>query len=297
MALSSSAITTTANKPPLSEFPRITLKRLIPFIACLITYAHAQVETFNLTYTLRVQDEAPSSTDDKKPVSFKNLNHAVLTLEKRLKALKAKKTKVKAKGSDRILVTVNQLSDAEIQELRTTLTRPAKLELKLVHPDTRKLANKVAADPDNEIVPGYELKVLRDTDDDGNITSENILIKNRAALDGSYIIHAKELDGPYEGQILIELNEQGADLMFKTTDQMKHGRDRLAIVIDGKVLSAPTVQSTLSKKFQVSGLSSEKEAKALAAALLNPLKNPLIIEEEKRTPSHLITDPSKKAAP
>ena len=255
------------------------------------------MQTFDLTYTLRVQDEAPSSTDDKQPVSFKNLNHAVLTLEKRLKALKAKKPKVKAKGSDRILVTVNQLSDDEIQELRSTLTKPAKLELKLVHPDTRKLAPKVAADPDNEIVPGYELKVLRDTDDDGNITSENILVKKRVALDGSYIIEAEELEGRHEGQIKIELNAQGADLMFKTTDQMQHGSDRLAILLDGTLLSAPTVQSTLSKKFLISGIGSVKEAKTLAAALLHPLKNPLIIEEEKRTPSHLITDPSKKAAP
>lgn len=290
-------MTTTANKPPLLRIPCITLKRLIPFIACLITYAHAQVETFDLTYTLRVQDEAPSSTDDKKPVSFKNLNHAVLTLEKRLKALKAKKPKVKAKGSDRILVTVNQLSDAEIQELRTTLTRPAQLELKLVHPDTRKLANKVAADPDNEIVPDYELKVLRDTDDDGNITIENILVKSRAAIDGSYIIHAQELYGPYEGQLDVELNKEGAAKMYDLTEQMNKGSDRLAIVLDGIVLSAPVVQSALSKKFQISGMGSAKEAKALAMALLNPYKNSLIIEEEKRTPSHLITDPSKKAAP
>jgi hypothetical protein len=176
MALGSSAITTKANKPPLHRVSCITLKRLIPYIACLITYAHAQVETFDLTYTPQVQEEAPSSTDDKKPVSFKNLNHAVLTLEKRLKTLKVKKTKAKAKGSDRILVSDPQLNEAE--NIRESIQ-----------------------------------------------------------------------------------------------------------------------QSSFGKKFQTSGLGSPPKAKALAAAQLNLLGNSLIIEEEKRTPSHLITDPSKKAAP
>ena len=61
------------------------------------------METFNLAYTFQAKEEAPNSTDEKQPVSFKNQNHAVLTLEKRLKTLKAKKTKAKATASDRAL--------------------------------------------------------------------------------------------------------------------------------------------------------------------------------------------------
>lgn len=254
------------------------------------------METFDTTYTLRVQ-EATSPTGEKQPVTVRNLNHAVLTLERRLKALKAKKTKVKPKGADGITVSVTLQNDAEAETLRSALTRPAKLELKRVHPETRTLANKVATDPENKIIPGYELKVLRDTDEDGKATAENILVENQASLDGSSIIHAQELYDPYEGQIDVELNQSGADKMLLLTTNMQHGRDRLAIILDGIVLSAPVVQSALSKKFQISGMGTAKEAKALTAALLNPLQNPLIIEEERRVSSHLITDPSKKAAP
>jgi len=249
-----------------------------------------------MTYTLQVQ-QATNPTGEKLPVTARDLNHAVLTLDKRLRELKAKKAKVTPKGSDRIVVVVTQLSDTEIKTVRTTLVKPAKLELKLVHPDTRTLANKVAADPENEIVPGYELKVLRDTDDDGNATKENILIKQRASLDGSSIISAQELYGPYEGQIVVELNDEGAAKMLSFTQKMQHGRDRLAIVLDGRVLSAPVVQSQLSKKFQISGLGTADGAKALAAALLHPLNNPLVIEEERKISTHLIHDPTKKAAP
>ena len=249
-----------------------------------------------MKYTLRVQPST-EPTGEKRPVTAKDHKQAAFTIERRLKALSLKKAKVTLKGADRIEVIVSLTAELEALCLKIALTKPVKLELKLVHPETRKLANLVAADPVNEVVPGYQLKVLRDLDDDGLATRENILVKNRASLDGSYIIHAQELYGPYEGQLDVELNDQGAELMFKTTEQMNHGQDRLAIILDGKVLSAPTVQSSISKKFQISGIGTAKEAKALAAALLHPLKNPLIIEEEKRTPSHLITDPSKKAAP
>ncbi len=249
-----------------------------------------------MEYTLRIQPTT-SSTDKKLPVTASDHKQAAFTLERRLKTLKLKKAKVTLKGSDLILVEMPGVAPKDAKRIRTILEKIAKLELKTVHPESRVLANKVAADPDNEIVPGYELKVLKDTDDDGNATAENILIKKRAFVTGSDIISAQELPDPYEGQLDVELDDQGAAKMFKTTSQMNHGRDRLAIVLDGKVMSAPVVQSALSKKFQVSGLGSAKEAKALAAALLNPLKKPLVIVEERRVSSHLITDPSKKAAP
>ena len=62
---------------------------------------------------------------------------------------------------------------------------------------------------------------------------------------------------------------------------MRHGQDRLAIVLDGKVLSAPVVQSSLGSNFEISGMNDAAEAKSIAAALLNPLKNPLLVEEER----------------
>ena len=103
----------------------------------------------------------------------------------------------------------------------------------------------------------------------------------RTSRDIEQVIHTQELYGPREGQLDVELSEDGAKKMFTLTKNMQHGRDRLAIVLDGKVLSAPTVQSALSKNFQISGMGTAKEAKALAAALLNPLKNPLTLEKEE----------------
>jgi SecD/SecF fusion protein len=232
------------------------------------------------SFTLRVQPSIGSNGEEV-PVTPNAVQQAIQTVEKRLNESGAADLKIVAQGNDRILVEMPGIAPEDAKRIRTILEKIAKLELKAVHPDSRSLANRVAADPDNEIIPGYELKVLRDTDDEGNATSENILIKSRAALDGTYIVHAQELYGPYEGQLDVELNNEGAQKMFDLTKQMQHGHDRLAIVLDGKVLSAPVVQSSLSKKFQISGMGTAKEAKALASALLNPLKNPLIVEEER----------------
>ena len=41
--------------------------------------------------------------------------------------------------------------------------------------------------------------------------------------------------------------------MFDLTSKMRAGVDRLAIVLDGKVLSAPVVQSSLGANFEISG--------------------------------------------
>lgn len=232
------------------------------------------------SFTLRVQpgQEADGS---EMPVSANAVQQAIETVENRLNAFGTADLLIVAQGSDRILVQMPGVTPEDASRVRKILEKVAKLELKVVHPDTRNLAAKVAADPENEIVPGYELKTLQDEDEDGTITTENILIKRRAALDGSYVKHAQELYGPYEGKLTVELNNDGATKMFDLTKNMRHGADRLAIVLDGKVLSAPTVQSSLSQRFEISGMKDAGEAKALAAALLNPLKNPLIVEEER----------------
>ncbi|BDS04997.1 protein translocase subunit SecDF [Oceaniferula spumae] len=232
------------------------------------------------SFTLRVQP-SKDSNGEPVPVSSNAVQQAIKTVEDRLNAFGTSDLLIIAQGDDRILVQMPGVTPEAAKNVRDTLEKIAKLELKTVHPESRLLADRVAADPDNEIVPGYELKVLRDTDDDGKATSENILISRRAALDGSYVVHAQELYGPYEGELSVELNNDGATKMFDLTKQMTHGRDRLAIVLDGEVLSAPVVQASLSQKFQISGMADAAEAKSLAAALLNPLKNPLLVEEQR----------------
>ena len=232
------------------------------------------------SFTLRVQP-ALDSAGNPLPVDKKAVEQAILTIEKRLNKSGANDLLIVAQGEDRILVQMPGVSPNEAKKVRIILEQIAKLEIKTVHPDNRVLADQVAKDPENEVVPGYELKVYKSIDEDGKETSENVLVTRRTPLDGSYVTHAQEQYGAYEGTLSVELNNDGAKLMYDLTSNMAIGRDRLATVLDGEVLNVATVQAVLSKKFQITGMNDAKEAKALASALLNPLQNPLLVEEER----------------
>lgn len=234
------------------------------------------------SFTLRVQPTIdPEGTSV--PVTATAVQQAIQTVEKRLNNLGTADLLIVAQGNDRILVQMPGVSPEEASAVREILEKIAKLELKAVHPESSALANRLAAEKeaDRVLPPGYKLYVLSDEDEDGQVITENILLKRRSALDGSYIVHAQELYGPYEGKLTVELNPEGANKMFDLTSKMRPGVDRLAIVLDGKVLSAPVVQSSLGANFEISGMKDANEAKSIAAALLNPLKNPLLVEEER----------------
>ena len=234
------------------------------------------------SFTLRVQPTIdPEGTSV--PVTATAVQQAIQTVEKRLNNLGTADLLIVAQGNDRILVQMPGVSPEEASAVREILEKIAKLELKAVHPESSALANRLAAEKeaDRVLPPGYKLYVLSDEDEDGQVITENILLKRRSALDGSYIVHAQELYGPYEGKLTVELNPEGANKMFDLTSKMRPGVDRLAIVLDGKVLSAPVVQSSLGANFEISGMKDANEAKSIAAARLNPLKNPLLVEEER----------------
>lgn len=64
----------------------------------------------------------------------------------------------------------------------------------------------------------------------------------------------------------ITLNTQGGKTMKAATSAMNLGRDRLALVVQGKIKSAPVVQAVISRTFEISGLT-ENEASGLAELL------------------------------
>ena len=232
------------------------------------------------SFTLRVQ---PGKDENGDPVSVNPtaVQQAIETVEKRLNAFGTADLLIVAQGQDRILVQMPGVSPQEASDVRKTLEKVARLELKTVNPDSRSIVSQMEQDPENTFEPGYDLKELETEDDDGVMGIEKILVNKRYDLDGSYVVHAQELYGPYEGKLSVKLNSEGASKMFQLTSKMNHGVDRLAIVLDGKVLSAPVVQSSLGANFEISGMKNASEARALAAALLNPLKNPLLVEEER----------------
>ena len=72
----------------------------------------------------------------------------------------------------------------------------------------------------------------------------------------------------------------GTDKMIALTKNMQPGKDRIAIVLDGEVISAPVVnQVPLGKQFIIEGLREPGEVQSLANSLMNPLENALVVDE------------------
>ena len=229
------------------------------------------------SFTLRVQ---PGLDKDGNPVPVTPtaVQQAIETVEKRLNAHGTADLLIVAQGEDRILVQMPGVSPQDAAEVRIILEKVARLELKTVHPENRLRVAEYLQDPENSIVPGYEHKKLEDEDEDGKKIVEDLLINKRYALDGSSVIHAQELYGPHEGKLTVELNLEGAEKMFQETGKIRHGIDRIAIVLNGKVLSAPTVQSRLGAKFEISGMHDVHEARQIARALVNPINKSLTVK-------------------
>ncbi|MEX1116090.1 MAG: protein translocase subunit SecF, partial [Akkermansiaceae bacterium] len=111
-----------------------------------------------------------------------------------------------------------------------------------------------------------------------NETLRPILLNRRMALGGSDIANA--VPSPQQGDaVSITLNSDGTDKMIALTKDMRPGVDRIAIVLDGEVISAPVVnQVPLGKQFIIEGLNEPGEVQSLANSLMNPLENALVVE-------------------
>jgi len=236
------------------------------------------------SFTLRVQPRE-SDSGEKMEVTPQQVEQAILVIEKRLNSMGTSEPLIARQGTDGILVQMPGVEPETSAKIRNTLEKVAKLEMREVSrrndepgPDGKPLAERVQSG--EEIIPGYKAYTLKGKDEDGNEYTRPILLNRRMALGGSDIADA--VPSPQQADaVSITLNAEGTDKMIALTKNMRSGVDRIAIVLDGEVISAPVVNQTpLGKQFIVEGLREPGEVQHLASALMNPLENPLVVEME-----------------
>lgn len=237
------------------------------------------------SFTLRLQPRVNDS-GEAQPITKEQVEQAINVIEKRLNPGGNLDLQISRQGSDGILVQMPGIEDRESDEIRKKLEKVAKLELREVSPrndevgaDGKSLAQRVA--DNTEIIPGYRAFQLKGKDQEGKEYSRPILLSRRVALSGKNI--ATAYPSPTEPDAVgVTLDSEGTDKMIALTSDMQLGRDRIAIVLDNDVISAPTVQARLAKDFSISGLHEPGEVQNLANALMNPLENPLKVEEMRK---------------
>lgn len=236
---------------------------------------------FTLQIQPRVDDEG-----NPMPVTMAQAEQAKKVIQGRLDSFGGKESFIAIQGTDTILVQMPGVKPEESKAIRTILEKVAKLELREVSrrndevgSDGKTIAQRVK--DRSEIVPGYEAKIYKHKNEEGNEIETPILIRKVVALGGSDIAHAYPSPSQQDA-VSIVLNGPGTDKMIALTSPMQPGRDRIAIVLDGVVISAPSVRSVpLGKDFIIEGLNEPGEVQGLANALMNPLENALKVAEER----------------
>jgi len=217
-------------------------------------------------------------TDKDKEITSSMLDQAVEVIRKRVDYFGASEPIISPVGKDRILVQIPGLSAEKIQEARTQLSRVAKLEFSLVHPQSAELIPQIESGQ-GILPPDYRLVVHNFEGREGKKQEEKLLVHKRPDLTGDHITHAVAV---YQNQweVSLELDTEGA----KRFDELAaaHFQERFAILLDGVVQSAPSINAKyFGGRAQISGRMGESESRNLASVLENPLQTPVSIEEER----------------
>ncbi len=218
------------------------------------------------------------------PITPEQVEQAIGVIEKRLNGMGTAEPIIARQGTNGILLQMPGVTPQESERIRTTLQEVAKLELRRVSPrndelgpDGKTMAARVAEG--NEKIPGYLAFTYKHKTEDGTEIQTPILLSRRPALGGSDIAMAHPSQQKQDA-VDITLNGPGTDKMIALTKDMHPQVDRIAIVLDGEVISAPVVnQVPLGKQFIIEGLRDPGEPQKLANSLMNPLENALKIDE------------------
>src|ERR1035437_8864185 len=177
-------------------------------------------------------------------------------------------------GSDRLLIQLPGLSDADKDNARAQIQKAAYLEFRMVHEDSDQLVKN------GEVPPGCELLKHKERLRNGAEQIEQVIVKKQPELTGSAITSAMAVRGNMgESEIEFTLSSEGARRFAEIT-RNNVGR-RLAIVLDHELYSAPRINGEIpSGRGQITGNFSDVEAHQLANVLQNPLQVPVGIKSE-----------------
>jgi len=118
-----------------------------------------------------------------------------------------------------------------------------------------------------KVPPGSELAYLQRRQADGSYAKEPIVLQERVLLTGEYLTDARvSFDNYNQPYVALSFNNRGARIFERVTEENVH--KRLAIVLDDKVYSAPTIQEKISGgRATITGNFSVEEAHDLAIVL------------------------------
>jgi preprotein translocase subunit SecD len=191
-------------------------------------------------------------------------------------------------GTYQILIQMPGVDDPE--RVKNTLNAESNLELKLVAKATQlPYGTKEEADAAAKALPGgaeqYEVLPYRDrSDTTGQIQNGWGIVEKRAVVGGIDMRDARAMSNQYGGanyQINFSLTPSGAQRFGDATG--KNVGERLAIVLNNEIKSAPTIQSQITDNGQITGSFTQRQAEDLALVLRSGALPAKAVYLEERT--------------
>jgi len=203
---------------------------------------------------------------------------ALETIRNRIDQFGVSEPDIRVQGERRIQIQLPGIQDTE--RAKELIGKTALLEFKLLD-DEHDLGSAL----DGNVPPGSE--VLYQATDAGAekaaAQKQPYLVKKRTLLTGAYLTDARvQIDSQFnEPYVSIDFDRKGAKIFERVTDE--NVKKRLAIVLDNKVYSAPTIQEKIpGGSARITGSFSAQEAHDLAIVLrAGSLPAPVEIIEER----------------
>ncbi len=194
-------------------------------------------------------------------------------------------------GENRIEIQLPGVSTKDNPDVVDQVKAPARLDFRMVHPS-------LVPGPGVETPAGYEVKTLDWESRRGETGVEELFVKRIPEMTGEMISNSFARPDLYgKPEVILEFTDAGKKRFAEVTrsiaeiGQRGGPLGRLAIVLDGKLYSAPTVREEInSDSAQITGSFTDREAINLANVLNNPLDVELRIIEQYEVGPTLAAD-------
>ncbi len=221
------------------------------------------------------------------------LTKAIEIISARINSLGVAEPVVRPVGDNRIEVELPGVSTKDNPDIVASLKKPAQLAFCLVYPN-----GTPETIPASEAPPGYQAMTLEEEDRSGNTHTSELYVKRIPEMTGDALSEAyASMDEFGRFKILLKFTKAGGERFAQVTraiaeENKRTGRlGQLAIVLDGKLYSAPTVREEIpSGNAEITGSFTQREAVDLANVLNNPLDLPLEIKEQYEVGPSLAQD-------
>lgn len=247
---------------------------------------------------------------DEKDTLTENFRNASNVIRNRLNASGLEEISVTVQGNDKLLVQIPGMSSSGAQAIIDRVKRMGQLEFRLAIPDKgagadaqlismmHEIGGKSSSDQRNfskvakRFLSDEEIKIDADGTKRG-INSEELydwlhtekgegfVLSQIIEMTGDYISAARATPStqhPGQYEILFSLTPKGS-FIFERVTSNNIGRN-LAIILDGKLKSAPTIQSAISHQGTITGSFSLADAQSLEVVLKDSLKTQVEVDFE-----------------